>query len=165
MNDNSILTTLPKCLIKCAPYLLEMLCLAGCMRDESYYPGQDTDSSGNISIPEDTAPKGDGGTQTEDTDLNDTGAENHPSDMSSAETAPKVKSSHDGWKNPSCMAAACHGDIRSDATTAADCAACHGGNGALPCRAGNISGCLDCHDSPHAPTVATDNEHCEKCHV
>ena len=156
--------------------LLSGLLVPACMKDESFYPGDDTDSVDTVSSDSSGNPSNagtddpiDGG---EDTSFDsETASEPEDSDssahvsMESEADAPVVGGSHSGWMKPLCAAAACHGDIESQVETSAGCARCHGDNGAPPCAGGNQSYCLDCHSNPHDEQVGTVDADCIVCHV
>jgi hypothetical protein len=150
--------------------LSSCLFTSACMKDESFYPGKDTESSGESDSDtdplEDSGDKDTGGEEDTalDSDTDSAHGTEHAS-MDSDGDAPVADKSHNGWKNPSCMLSACHGDIDSPVETSAGCAQCHGDNGAPPCAKGNTSYCFDCHSSPHSKKVGEVEADCIICHV
>jgi hypothetical protein len=138
------------------------------MKDESFYPGNDTDT-GTASSPgnDDTSTLGshDAGGIEGAEGHSDTNEEGGHVVMASEEGAPKPNASHPGFADPSCMALSCHGSTNANVETSAKCAECHGRNGSPSCGAGNRSYCLSCHTPPHDESVGSVESDCIVCHV
>ncbi len=86
-----------------------------------------------------------------------------------------LTSSHNGWQVPSCTGALCHTlpiteGAHINTTAIADCAGCHGGNGACnpdSPQSGKTdhnkgSSCSMCHQSQHGGGYT--NSNCKACH-
>jgi hypothetical protein len=130
--------------------------------DRNRNRGKDTDTDGDDTAEHD---------KDTDSDLDDSEAASDadpcPSMNSSSGATVLTLNNHSNYGNPGCLSSACHECTNTSVTVAADCAACHGGNGAeeVQCLKGNTSNCGDCHASPHPSQVAADNRHCNLCHA
>ena len=158
-----------------------------CMGDESFYEPEssddteaasdaDSDSDGDADADSDSDTDSDADTDADsdsdtdgdvdsdsDADADSDSEVNHP-DMTSSAGAPQTSPTHPGWKDMYCQNSDCHGSINTEVQLSADCASCHGGNGAIPCSQGSTSLCTACHPA-HSPLVGENDENCMTCHL
>lgn len=75
-----------------------------------------------------------------------------------------LKDGHAGWKSKA-LCESCHAASHDEAFSGAECASCHGGNGAALRPAGHANnGCVDCHAGAHPDANYSAPNDCGACH-